>query len=258
MAMLRNSAPSLEGYWFDHADASVAFERAGSRVKLARAVPPWIVVDRSFSTIAIGSRWPGQLWRVQVLELGDMSGLVAQPGYWRAAAIELLEALPLSALFGANGAAVLDILAQIGQLSRAQAEALDRNLDPDAWAAYSRAWMEWSQSGAESRSTQEEEWRGTLAASRASDKARSPIHSGFLLIHAQLRQRALNLDGDGAFRLVEEDGQTEQVLAPLWQNACDAFLFAAMALAAPQYVSTADGAVLTQAWHSVFPTQTSG
>ena len=31
-----------DGFWFDAADPSLALERAGNHVRLARAEPPWI------------------------------------------------------------------------------------------------------------------------------------------------------------------------------------------------------------------------
>ncbi|WP_313064588.1 hypothetical protein [Achromobacter animicus] len=239
------------GYWFDLPDPAFKLMRTADRVALIKPVPPWIVVDQSLDSIVIGSRWPGKLWRVRVEKQGDMSDLVAQPGYWRASAIELLEALPLSVLFGPKGEAVLEIIAQINTLSRSEAQALADNLPENAWMAYSRAWMRWSQEDGEPAADEESNWRGALAATRRGDKARSPIHSGFLLIHSQLRQRAEQLDGGNAFTLIEEDGETEQVLKPMWQAACDALLFAAMARAAPQYVSDEDAVMLLQAWTRV-------
>lgn len=250
----------LEGFWFDAAEPSLRLERSGNAVRLAQAVPPWIVVEQSIATVTIGSHWPGQLWRVRVTQLGDMSGLVAQPGYWRAAAIELREALPLSALFGPDGAVVAGLLTQIGSLSRAQAGQLAAGLPPRAWQAYGRAWMRWSEDrdaqappvtdAAETESLQA--WRGVLAATRRCDKTRSPVHSGLLLIHTLLRQRAQAVDGDDAFVLIEEDGETEQWLAPLWRDAADALLYAAMALGGARWVSAADAAELTRAWRGVF------
>ncbi|CAB3642980.1 hypothetical protein [Achromobacter pestifer] len=246
------SSASLEGYWFDCLDPSIALDRSGNEVRLPKAAPPWLVVDQSIASITIGSRWPGQLWRVRVQTLGDMSGLVAQPGYWRAQAIELLEAIPLSTLFGPQGEAVMDIITRVDTLTRVEAQALEANLHPSAWTAYSRAWMRWSTARGETRQMEEEEWRGTLAASTGSDKQHSPIQSGFLLIHSLLRQRADAIDGDNAFTRIEEDGEIEIVLKPLWRNACDAILFAAMARGAPQCVSPDDAAVLTRAWGRVF------
>ena len=73
-----------------------------------------------------------------------MSGLVAQPGYWRAAAIELLQPLPLGTLFGPHGEAVVDILARIPELTREQAQALGAHLPADGWDRYGRAWERWA------------------------------------------------------------------------------------------------------------------
>jgi len=250
LAAVRQAMPV--GYWFDLPDPAFKLMRTPDRVALVKPVPPWIVVDQSLDSIVIGSRWPGKLWRVRVEKQGDMSDLVAQPGYWRASAIELLEELPLSVLFGPKGEAVLEIIAQISTLLRTDAQALADNLPDDAWMAYSRSWMRWSQEDGEPAAEDEGDWRGALAATRRGDKARSPVDSGFLLIHSQLRQRAEQLDGGNAFTLIEEDGETEQVLKPMWQAACDALLFAAMARAAPQYVSDDDTIALLYAWTRVF------
>lgn len=256
-----------EGFWFDHSDSSLRLARSGNQVRLAHAVPPWIVVDQSIATLTIGSGWPGQLWRVRVTQLGDMSGLVAQPGYWRAAAIELREAMPLAALFGPDGDAVVDILEKIGSLSRVQAQQLGASLAPNAWAAYGRAWIRWSEGecgpgslpesagkpkDAGACAEQVAAWRGVLAASRRQDKDRSPLHSGLALIHTLLRQRAQVVDGANAVVLIEDDGETEEMLAPTWRGACHALLCAAMGMGATQYVSRADAAELTQAWRGVF------
>lgn len=163
------SPAERDGFWFDAADPSLALERAGSHVRLARAEPPWIVVDQSIASLTLGRHWPGQLWRVRVTQLGDMSGLVAQPGYWRAAAIELLQPLPLALLFGPHGEGVLDVLARIPDLSREQARALGEHLPDDGWDRYGRAWARWSSeeeggatapSGAVAEASPPSEWYG--------------------------------------------------------------------------------------------------
>lgn len=249
-----DALPALrEGYWFDTPDDADALIREGDHVRLPSAAPPWMVIDQSLSTLIIGSRWPGRLWRVRVTTLGDMSGLVAQPGYWRAEAIDLLEALPLSTLFGPHGDAVLRILDFIPHLTRADAQTLAQHLDPSAPAAYGRAWLAWSQTGEPPSPATAQQWDGTLAASRKGDKDRSPIHSGFMVIHAQLRQRAQAVDGADAIVLIEDedDGETEEVLSLLWQQASDALLYAAMAQGAPQLVSEADAEALNRAWLAV-------
>ncbi|CAB3636011.1 MAG: hypothetical protein J0I68_05050 [Achromobacter sp.] len=256
------SPAERDGFWFDAADPSLALERAGSHVRLARAEPPWIVVDQSIASLTLGRHWPGQLWRVRVTQLGDMSGLVAQPGYWRAAAIELLQPLPLALLFGPHGEGVLDVLARIPDLSREQARALGEHLPDDGWDRYGRAWARWSSeeeggatapSGAVAEASPPSEWYGVLAASRRRGGAHSPVHAGFMQVHKLLRQRAEAVDGEAAFiREVDEDGEVDESLAPPWDGASDALLFAAMARGAPQYLSADDVEVLARPWRGVF------
>ncbi|MBR8654172.1 hypothetical protein KDH83_12800 [Achromobacter sp. Marseille-Q0513] len=48
-----------------------------------------------------------------------------------------------------------------------------------------------------------------------------------------MRSRALAINGDRAIVIeTDEDGETEEMLAPLWQDVSDALLYAAMALGA--------------------------
>lgn len=266
MTAMTTSAPCAftdrVGFWFDAADPDMALERAGDHVRLARAEPPWIVVDRSIASLTLGRRWPGQLWRVRVTQLGDMAGLVAQPGYWRAAAIELLQPLPLGTLFGPHGQAVVDILARIPELTREQARALGADLPADGWDRYGRAWERWATdeddpgatppAGA-SEAPAGSEWHGVLSAARRRGGAHSPIHAGFMQVHGLLRRRAEAVDGDAAFiREEDEDGDIDEWLAAPWDGASDALLFAAMARGAPQYLSAADADALARPWRGVF------
>ncbi|MFJ1302701.1 hypothetical protein ACILG0_22300 [Pseudomonadota bacterium AL_CKDN230030165-1A_HGKHYDSX7] len=260
--------PVREGYWYDAPDPRTALVREGAHVRRATAGRPWMVVDQHIASITIGSSWPGRLWRVRVTELGDMSDLVAQPGYWRASGVELIEALPLATLFGPHGDAVLDVLARIETLSLAQAMALSDALAPDAEAAYGRAWSNWAgprQAGpqdvgsphpeteaAAPAATQDEDWTGTLAASGRSGNEQSPVHGGFMLIHSQLWQRAQTVGGPDAILRIEDDGEIEETLAAPWDGACSALLHAAMARGAPGLVSEADSTTLTRAFDTAF------
>lgn len=243
----------MEGYWFDSSHDDVELLRGDGQVRLARVQPPWLVVDQAIASLILGGNWPGRLWRVRVTELGDMSGLVANPGYWRAVALDLLEELPLAILFGPHGDRILALLARIEALTRDEAQCLSARLDADASAAYGRAWARWSQARGQGRSAHAHDWQGVIAApsGRADDK--SPIQSGFLLIHDQLRRRALELDGEHAVEvIIDEEGDAEESLAPLWQDASDAFLYAAMALGAPELVSAEDRAALMRAWDACY------
>ena len=186
-----SQTPSRDGYWFEHLNDDIALVRDGRQVRLARLQPPWLVVDQTIATLIVSSGWPGRLWRARVTELGDMSGLVANPGYWRAAAMELLEELPLSVLFGAHGERVVALLEQIQALSRTQAECLAANLDPDAGHAYGRAWLRWSEAQGQQRSTPADDWEGTLAApARRTNRPFIPVSCWFMTSCAVARWRS--------------------------------------------------------------------
>lgn len=244
-----------EGYWYAYPAMASELEKEGAVVKRVKAEPPWLIVDQSLGSVIVTARhWPGQLWKARVETLGDMSGLVARPGYWRASSIELIEEIPVSALFGPHGDAIVALLAQVSALSPKQAEALQSNAAPHAWEAYSRAWTHWSETRKHPRSGSSENWRGVLAAPHGNDKEKSPINGGFALISDLVRRRAQALEGHDAFTLEsDDDGESEEVLTPKWSGASAAFLQAAMALGAPAHVMTAiDRDALTHAWRRVF------
>ena len=244
--------PVREGYWYDASDPRTALVRDANHVRRAAAGPPWMVVDQHIASITIGSSWPGRLWRVRVTELGDMSGLVAQPGYWRASGVEIIEALPLSTLFGPHGDAVLDVLARIDSLTAPQAEALSAARAAGAEAAYGRAWARWADPA--SAPAHDSDWAGTLAAHGRHGNEHSPVHAGFMLIHSQLWKRAQAIGGPDVILRIEDedDGEIEETLAAPWDGACSALLHAAMARGAPGLVSEADSTTLTRAFDTVF------
>ena len=68
-----------------------------------------------------------------------------------------------------------------------------------------------------------------------------------------MRHRALAIYGDrGIVIETDEDGETEEMLAPLCQDVSDALLYAAMAQGAPQYVDAGDEAALMRAWRACY------
>lgn len=247
---MTNSAQ--QGYWFETEEENPPLLRKGSHVQYPAGKKGCIVLYQQIHSILLTS-WPGKLWRARVVTLGDMSGLIANPGYWRAQEIELLEELPLASLFGEHGQGVVQLLNQAQQLTLAQAIALGMEADEEAQAAYARAWRRWALATNYYPSIVESKtWHGTLAAASERGKSDSPVHSGFVLLYSLIKKKARALQGDEAF-IVEvdpDDGETETYFTPLWYNASDAFLHAAMALSAPQYIEDEDFPVLTRAWRN--------
>lgn len=83
----------------------------------------------------------------------------------------------------------------------------------------------------------------------------SPINHDFLVIHELFRKRARELEGDGVFAIVKdfESDETETVFTDKWNNITSAFLYAAMALGAPNCIIQEDYEMLIIAWRSAFP-----
>ena len=248
---------SMEGYWYHHPDKMPAVIRQGTQIKRQTPEPPWLIVQQSLHSVAIGSgQWPGELWCARVIGLGDMSGLVAQPGYWRATSIDLLEQLPLSALFGPHGSAIVALLTQIESLSLEQVERLASFSNPEANAAYTRAWKHWARAGNSSHSAIHSEDLGCLLyLPDRNKKPGSPINHGFMLLYNVIWERARFLEGDRAFVITPDgpnEGDGEPTLAPVWQKANATFLHAAMAMGAPEHVPESDYSLLVRAWGTVF------
>lgn len=57
-----------------------------------------------------------------------MSGLVANPGYWRASKIELIEALSCGALFGVAGEVIVLLLQDIKHIDTERSALLQTSL----------------------------------------------------------------------------------------------------------------------------------
>ena len=246
------------GYWFANQSKTVApeigqFLTAGLRIKNAKNGPLWMVVNQEILSIIVTSNsWPGSLWQARVTKLGDMSGLVANPGYWRAREIELIEELPVGMLFGAYGDKIVLLLNQIITLTSSEVDGLyvNRAKDPCAKAAYVHAWNCWNEKLKHPRSLTCDDGM-TLASPGNHDKEESPINHGFCLIDSLIWQKAREVDGQEAFVEFIEYGETEIELNQRWDAACAAFLYKAMELAMSQYLSETERTALTHSWSSV-------
>lgn len=253
-----NTEPHI-GYWFTKQSAISALKTgrsltAGLRIKNPNNKPPWMIVDKEIQSIIVtADSWPGSLWRARVIKLGDMSGLIANPGYWRATEIELIEELPAGTLFGDQGDRIISLLNQIMTLTSSEVDELYANRAENscAEAAYAHAWKYWNDNQKHPRSHAYGDGM-ILASPHKCDKEMSPINHGFLLISALIWQKARELEGQEAFIEFIEYGETELELNPRWTAACTAFIHKAMGLSMSQYLSAAEIESLMQSWLSVF------
>ncbi len=221
----------------DGDDDPMRAARVGATIRNAHAGPPWMVVNHSIESVVV-ARWPGRLWKVEVLEAAAEQPQ-AYANYTRAVAVRVIEEVPVASLFGANGHGVCQVIERAGAVTIEDVALLAEAVHADARGAFSRVWSRWL-----GRPAAEGDYADTLAAP-GSAGGESPIGAGFKVLHAVLTRRARELVGDAAFAM---DDEGNPVFTPLWAGAADAFLHAAMALGAPELVSTGDREVLSAAW----------
>jgi len=206
-------------YVADAESGPMAAAAAGAKVRNPDGGPPWIVVDHGLESIVV-SKWPGKLWKVEILKAAK-----EQPNesanYTRAVAVRVIEELPPAVLFGPHGDAVLEVI------ERARSATLRHALHPEAREIYSRAWNRWL-------GTSHQDHRDTLAVS----PGRSPIGAGFTVIYSVLSSRATFV--------VDDDG--DATLTPEWAAVADAFLHAAMAVGAPELLSPSEVEILSHGY----------
>ncbi|MEV0375511.1 hypothetical protein AB0I10_38145 [Streptomyces sp. NPDC050636] len=241
----------------DESPAYLKPATAGVRLTLPVFTPPWIVVDHVLERVPV-TNWPGRLFRVRVVppttdeERAAMAraaeGLASHADYTRAIAVDLLEELSPSALFGPNGDAVVRVIEVASALDEEGARALASARRPAAEREYSKAWDRWLAEQPEAAPYRDQEHAFTLAIPEASP-SESPIGHGFSLIWKVVSRGAQDRGSAGSFTF-DDDG--DQVLADPWETALGALLDTAMALGAPHLVDGNAVTVLTTAWNTVF------
>lgn len=219
----------------------------GARIRRRERQPPWFFVDHSLESVIV-ARWPGKLWLASVIDAEGIEQACA--GGTRAWAVEINGQVPVSRLFGEHGGAVCAVIAQARRLDLAQVRSLAAARHPDAGAAYGRAWDTWLRSLGSPRDVSGQDLTGTLmmAAGVAMPDKRSPINSGFMVVHREVWKRAEALVGPAAF--IVDEIEDEKYLEPTWSGAHCALGEAAMAVGAPMLCDDRD--LLLAAWRTVF------
>lgn len=210
--------------------------------------PPWLVIDHQIETLIV-TQWPGTLWSVKVIDpiinsqVSPSHRINDTAGYTRAVAIELLEELPVSILFGQHGQAVCAILDKAQTLTYTDALQLSKWRSPNADTIYSEAWNKWLQvHDCDSIYLHRNHVSSLVIPIKQTHRLESPINKGFMLLQHIVRKQAISVSGTDALVDIWDDIEEvmEDVLAPVWSTACAAMLDAAMALGAPQWLSESD------------------
>jgi hypothetical protein len=231
----------------------MAGAEAGTIVRIPGKGPPWIIVDNSVESIVV-AKWPGRLWRVAMvtpvpardqLASGGVPG--PEHGYTRAAAVRILEELPLPVLFGPHGEQVVRVIGAAVAIDAQRAQALSESRHPDAPQACARVWRAWLGDRPTAPGIEDFTFSRTLLLANVGGPV-SPVNRGLAVVHGAVFRRALALVGDAA---TEEDDTDVWLIEP-WRGASSSLIDAALAFGAPDHVTPPDRDVLTQAWVRVF------
>jgi hypothetical protein len=234
--------PPAMGFVYASTGESGPMGRAdtGSTIRGASSGPPWIAVSRTLDDVIV-ARWPGRLWRVELLEAAP-----SQPrqsaGHTRAIAVKVLEELSAATLFGAHGAEVSKVIQAAERLTEEDVERLRARASEAAVAAYARAWTTWITQKDPTSHFVQREHEDTLQA-RVAGKT-SPIGHGLSIVYKTVFERARAVGGDE----VVVRGEDEVWLVPRWATAADALCQAALALGAPEVMPEADRILLLSAF----------
>jgi hypothetical protein len=223
----------------------------GQVVRIPGRGPPWIAVDHEISSVVV-ARWPGRLWTVEILDpitdqdlkTAGQVGLRPDAGYTRAAAVRILQAVPVATLFGPHGEQVCTVIEAAAELTLARAARLRELRQRDAGGAQNRVWRRWL-----ARENIPLDRYGDLDGTLAigASKAGSPIGAAPRVIHAAVGRRAEAVTGPAVWRVDEDDPEGAWLAEP-WCAASVALVVAALAFGAPDLVSSADHEILTAAW----------
>lgn len=218
----------------------------GQTIKNKKKGPPWIVVDHGFENMTI-AKWPGSLWRAEVIDEAKNTGLRQNAKYTRANGVKIIEKLPLSILFGGYGAGVLKVIESTSDIDLDKAKKLADTFPDQALELYSKGWNIFGGTKDNQPPFYGRNHQNTIA--MPGDEGRSPINNAFTIIYSQVFDKAKEITGGQA---ILSDNEGNLSLDDEWSKTCNSYLCAAMAIAYQEKYSSEEIALLSKAWGTVY------
>ncbi|MCF6220142.1 MAG: hypothetical protein L3J65_03430 [Robiginitomaculum sp.] len=213
---------------------------AGQIISKADDNPPWIVVNHSLADVT-AAKWPGRLWRAEVLSALEPQG--HRGNYTRCISVKIIEGVETEILFGELGTKIEEILEFASTLELPIAEGLAASRHKNIKGVVSKGWHRWMEKNGIADSAPDENMDGVIMIGNGAHT--SPIGYGLALVHRYVWESAQREMGDAAF----EEGEEEIWLKPPWTNASDALMEAAWALGVPELFSPAEIEILLEGWN---------
>ena len=219
----------------------------GQTIKNKKKGPPWIVVAHGFENMTI-AKWPGSLWRAEVIDEAKNTGLRENAKYTRANGVKIIEKLPPSILFGSYGAEVLMVIESTSDIDLDIAKKLADALPDQALELYSKGWNIFGGTKNDQPPFYGRNHQNTIA--MPGDEGCSPINNAFKIIYSQVSDKANEITGGQAILSNDEGGNLS--LDDEWSKTCNSYLCAAMAIAYQEKYSSEEIALLSKAWETVY------
>lgn len=218
----------------------------GQTIKNKKKGPPWIVVDHGFENMTI-AKWPGLLWRAEVIDEAKNTGLRENAKYTRADGVKIIEKLPLSILFGGYGTGVLKVIESTSDIDLDIAKKLAGTFPDQALELYSKGWNIFGGTKNDQPPFYGRNYQNTIA--MPGDEGCSPVNNAFTIIYSQVFDKANEITGGQAI-LSDDEGNLS--LDDEWSKTCNSYLCAAMAMAYQEKYSSEEIALLSKAWETVY------
>lgn len=243
----------IQGFVYANDEASELFKNAkvGDIIMKPNRNIPFIVVDHTLDKMII-TRWPGKLYKVEVLNQSkekDLNkGLAENVWYTRTLGVKILEEMSLENLFGTNGKWISQIVDVTRNISEEQVDSLSNFDAHPGRELFSKAWKNWISLMNKDDANFDEDYSNTLAI-LDENHDQSPIGRGLTLISSQFYIRAREIAGESAFGI---DDEGEIFLQPKWSKACEKLLHAGMSYESLNLLSESEKMVLRKPMTEVF------
>jgi len=231
-------------------DAALRDAQTDQLIRNPTRAPPWIVVFHDLSAVHI-TRWPSRLWRVRMIDPATDADQASRGGrplpyaeYTRCVAVHVEEELPASSLFGADGEAVVEVLDFALSMTSEEAALLASNRHRDADEVKDKLWQEWLRC----RGLTNVHGGSLAEVLQFSTSHRSPVGDGLKLLHGTVYKRAVDLVGDDAIAVDEDEAAH---LTGNWAIAARALADAALAYGTVELLDDQDRDVLIYAWSAL-------
>jgi len=255
MSLFHFKKEKIQGFVYAADEDSELFRdaKAGDLITKQDRNPPFIVVNHTLDKIII-TRWPGKLYKVEVLnpskEKDINKGLVKNVWYTRTLGIKILEEVLVEKIFGVNAQQISQVINLARNITEEQVNALSEYDTVYGRTLFAKTWDHWLSSIDKSYVHTAEDHSNTLKFFSGDQSYGSPIRDGLSIISSQFHIRVREIAGESAF-FVDEEGEIS--LQPKWARACEQLLHASMSYESDNLLTKMEKEILRKPFVDVFP-----